>query len=82
MLKATIDDALNSAGKFGWVLEPEAKRLLMAAGMRVPVFKVCRKAEDAVSWAKEIGYPVVAKVLGQGNRLPGGGQSGLTQRHA
>ena len=63
MLKATIDDALNSAGKFGWVLEPVAKRLLRAAGMKVPVFKVCRKAGDAVSWAREIGYPVAAKVV-------------------
>jgi succinyl-CoA synthetase beta subunit len=63
MLKAAIRDALNSAGKFGWVLEPDAKRLLRAAGMRVPVFKVCRKADDAVSWAKEIGYPVAAKVV-------------------
>ena len=63
MLKAAIDDALNSAGEIGWVLEPDAKRLLRAAGMRVPVFKVCRKAGDAVSWAKEIGYPVAAKVV-------------------
>jgi len=63
MLKAAIRDALNSAGEFGWVLEPDAKRLLRAAGLRVPVFKVCRQASDAVSWAKEIGYPVAAKVV-------------------
>ena len=63
MLKAAIDDALNSAGEIGWVLEPDAKRLLRAAGMRVPVFKVCPKAKDAVSWAREIGYPVAAKVV-------------------
>lgn len=63
MLKAAIDDALNSAGEIGWVLEPDAKRLLKAAGMRVPVFKVCPKAGDAVAWAKEIGYPVAAKVV-------------------
>ena len=31
--------------------------------MRVPVFKVCQKADNAVSWAKEIGYPVAAKVV-------------------
>ncbi len=63
MLKTAINDALNSAGKFGWVLEPDAKRLLRAAGMRVPVFTVCQKADNAVSWAKEIGYPVAAKVV-------------------
>ena len=63
MLKAAIDDALNFAGEIGWVLEPDAKRLLKAAGMRVPVYKVCRESDDAVSWAKEIGYPVAAKVV-------------------
>ena len=63
MLKAAIQDALNSAGNSGWILEPDAKRLLRAAGMRVPVFKVCQKADNAVSWAKEIGYPVAAKVV-------------------
>ena len=63
MLKVAIRDALDSAAEFGWVLEPDAKGLLRAAGLKVPTFKVCREANEAVSWAKEIGYPVAAKVV-------------------
>ena len=63
MLKVAIRDALDSAAEFGWVLEPDAKGLLRAAGLKVPAFKVCREASEAVSWAKEIGYPVAAKVV-------------------
>jgi succinyl-CoA synthetase beta subunit len=63
MLKAAIRDALDSAAEFGWVLEPDAKDLLRAAGLKVPAFKVCRETSEAVSWAKEIGYPVAAKVV-------------------
>jgi succinyl-CoA synthetase beta subunit len=63
MLKTAIRDALDSAAEIGWVLEPDAKGLLGAAGIKVPIFKVCRQADEAVSWAREIGYPVVAKVI-------------------
>jgi succinyl-CoA synthetase beta subunit len=63
MLKATIRDTLNSAAESGWVLEPDAKHLLRTAGLKVPEFKVCRKAGEAVSWAAKIGYPVAAKVV-------------------
>ena len=63
MLKAAIRDALDSAAEFGWVLEPDAKGLLRAAGLNVPAFKVCREAKEAISWAREIGYPVAAKVV-------------------
>ena len=63
MLKAAIREVLDSAADFGWVLEPDAKGLLRAAGLKVPAFKVCREAGEAVSWAGEIGYPVAAKVV-------------------
>ena len=63
MLKAAIREVLDSAAEFGWVLEPDAKGLLRAAGLKVPAFKVCREAGEAVSWAGEIGYPVAAKVV-------------------
>jgi succinyl-CoA synthetase beta subunit len=63
MLKAAIRDTLNSAAESGWVLEPDAKHLLRTAGLKVPEFKVCRTAGEAVSWAAKIGYPVAAKVV-------------------
>ncbi len=63
MLKAAIRDTLDSAAKYGWVLEPDAKRLLRTAGLKVPDFNVCRETSEALSWARKIGYPVAAKVV-------------------
>ncbi|RPJ77498.1 MAG: hypothetical protein EHM15_00120 [Desulfobacteraceae bacterium] len=59
-------DALNiiAAGRAnGWVLEPEALRLLAAAGVPVPRFAWAKTAEAAAAAAASIGYPVVAKVV-------------------
>lgn len=47
----------------GWVLEPDAKRLFSLAGFTVPSFELARNAEEARRFAREIGYPVVAKVV-------------------
>lgn len=47
----------------GWVLEPDAKRLFSLAGFAVPRFALARTAEEARRFAREIGYPVVAKVV-------------------
>jgi len=53
---------LSSKGK-GWVLEPQAKRLLSFAGLDVPRFFLARGVDEAVRFAKEIGYPIVGKVV-------------------
>ena len=63
MLKAVIRDTLDSAAENGWVLEPDAKRLLSTAGLKVPDFNVCQETSEAITWAKKIGYPVAAKVV-------------------
>jgi succinyl-CoA synthetase beta subunit len=47
----------------GWVLEPQAKELLAAAGMPVPRFTWAHDIEEATRFANTIGYPVVAKVV-------------------
>ena len=47
----------------GWVLEPAAKRLLSLAGFTVPRFTLARTPEEALGFAREIGYPVVAKIV-------------------
>ncbi len=54
---------LESSRGAGWVLEPEAKRLLALAGLQVPRFRWVRTLEEARRSAAEIGYPVVAKVV-------------------
>lgn len=63
MLNSKIRDILSAAKKQGWVLEPEAKRLLSAIGVDVPRFKWVTQKEDALSFSRDIGYPVVAKVV-------------------
>ena len=54
---------IDAARPDGWVLEPDAKRLFSLAGFDVPRFMLARTPEEAVRFAHEIGYPVVAKVV-------------------
>jgi acyl-CoA synthetase (NDP forming) len=63
MLKKEITDIISAARGAGWVMEPEAKRLLAIAGLKVPRFKWARTMEEALRSAHEIGYPVVGKVI-------------------
>lgn len=63
MLKKEMMDILSSSSKTGWVLEPEAKRLLSLTGIAIPRFLWARKEEEAIKFAEKIGYPVVAKVI-------------------
>ncbi|MEM4472389.1 MAG: acetate--CoA ligase family protein [Archaeoglobaceae archaeon] len=46
------------------LLEHEAKELLESYGIRSTREKICKDEEEAVSFAKEIGFPVVMKVHG------------------
>ena len=54
---------IEAARGDGWVLEPDAKRLLSLAGFVVPRFTLARSPEEARRFAREIGFPVVAKVV-------------------
>ena len=54
---------IDASRERGWVLEPDAKRLLAMAGLDVPRFKWAKASREAVTSASEIGYPVVAKVV-------------------
>jgi len=46
-----------------FVSEPEGHEILRAYGLPVPQFRLCKTADEAVSAAKEIGYPVVIKIV-------------------
>jgi len=59
--KKLITDAIQSGRKS--LLEPEAKAVLKAWEIPVPEYVVVKDAEEAVSAAKNIGYPVVLKVI-------------------
>ncbi|KUK18131.1 MAG: Acetyl-CoA synthetase [Thermococcus sibiricus] len=45
------------------LVEPEAKEILQLYGVPVPEFKVATNEEEAVQFAREIGYPVVMKIV-------------------
>ena len=47
----------------GWVLEPDAKHLFSLAGFDVPKYTLAETLDEAMHFAHEIGYPVVAKVV-------------------
>jgi acyl-CoA synthetase (NDP forming) len=62
-LKKGIRDILLASKDVGWVLEPRAKSLFSMAGLEVPRFTCSTTVEEAVQYAHEIGYPIVAKVV-------------------
>jgi hypothetical protein len=63
MLTTAMDEILTKSKSQGWVLEPEAKRLLSLAGLPLPRYLWAKTAAEAVLFAGEIGFPVVAKVV-------------------
>ena len=63
MLNPDMEEILVQARKTGWVLEPEAKRLLSLAKIPVPAFKWVKTESGALQAARSLGYPVVAKVV-------------------
>lgn len=63
MLMREITEILSASKGQGWVLEPEAKRLFSLMGLDVPRFLWTTRREDALRFAQEMGYPVVAKVV-------------------
>ena len=63
MLNQEVKDILSSSADAGWVMEPEAKRLLRITGINVPDFIWVKDRSEIESSASEIGFPLVAKVV-------------------
>ena len=63
MLNQEILEILSKSRAWGWVLEPDAKRLLALSGMAVPRFAWAKTSEQAIEFAEQIGYPLIAKVV-------------------
>ena len=63
MLKKELKDIVTASKRWGWVLEPEAKRLLSVSGIDVPKFLWAKSPDEAVQFAEKIGYPVVGKLV-------------------
>ncbi len=63
MLNREIDEIVRNYKNAGWIPEPEAKRLFNTAGLKVPLYKWARTQNEAIESAKEIKYPLVAKIV-------------------
>jgi len=63
MLNREITSVLKASKSRGWVMEPEAKQLLAAAGFTVARYRWARDLQEALQAGSEIGYPVVGKVV-------------------
>ena len=63
MLKKELKAIVKASKKLGWVLEPEAKRMLSISGIDVPKFFWAKNSDEAVQFAEKIGYPVVGKLV-------------------
>ena len=63
MLTKEINDIFMDSEIHGWVLEPDAKRLLSNAGVEVPRFIWTDDPYEGIRFSNEIGYPVVAKIV-------------------
>ena len=61
LVKEIIERVRTRPTRF--VSEPEGHEILKAYGLPVPRFKLCKTADEAVAAAKEIGYPVVLKIV-------------------
>ena len=67
MLRKEIEEILSAARNDGWIMEPEAKRLLSLAGLQVPKFTWATDVEGAIRFAKKIRksvWPEVEDVIG------------------
>ncbi|MHB8138520.1 MAG: acetate--CoA ligase family protein [Smithellaceae bacterium] len=63
MLKKEISDILQKSKKWGWVLEPDAQKIFSLYGFKTPKYDVATTGDQAVTIARKIGYPVVAKIV-------------------
>jgi succinyl-CoA synthetase beta subunit len=63
MLTQAMKEILSVSNEIGWILEPQAKGILSSIGLDVPRFLSTSQIEEAIRFANEIGYPVVAKIV-------------------
>jgi acyl-CoA synthetase (NDP forming) len=63
MLTQEMKNIISGSKEKAWISEPQAKRILSLAGLEVPRFFLARGVDEAIRFAKEIGYPIVGKVV-------------------
>lgn len=60
-VETILDEALKAGRKY--LLEPEAKTVCHEYGIPITKFKVAKNETEAVKFAKEIGFPIVLKIV-------------------
>jgi len=63
VLTKRMKGLLAASEQRGWLLEPDGKELIKKAGLPVPRFAFARSEQEALRFARAIGYPIVAKVV-------------------
>ena len=63
MLRKEIAEILERSREWGWVLEPDALKISSLYGLRTPKHAVAKEPEEAIRLARDIGHPVVAKIV-------------------
>jgi len=63
MLKYEAAEILQKSKEWGWVLEPDAMKIFSLYGFKTPRYDVATERSQAVAIARDIGYPVVAKIV-------------------
>jgi len=63
MLKKEIESIIYDAKETGWVVEPEAKRLLALTGIKVPNFGWAQTEAQALQFAADIKFPLAVKIV-------------------
>lgn len=58
-----IEKILKESAQWGWVLEPEAKKILSLAGITVPKSVLMKVPADISIVERELHYPLAAKIV-------------------
>jgi hypothetical protein len=56
-------EILNKSKKIGWVLEPDAKKLLANYNLHSPDYIFVKNFDETISFVKKTGFPLVCKVV-------------------
>ena len=63
MMNFMAREIIKKGMERGWLLEPEAKELCRTYGLPVGEWKVVKTAEEAKAAGREMGYPLVMKIV-------------------
>lgn len=63
MLNEKVKAIIEAAKPDGWVMEPEAKRLMGLYGIEMPPYVWVRTPEDVAAAAERLKFPLAAKVV-------------------